>query len=160
MDEDDIQLILKQFSSCFITYGLPPGINTIIDISEAVYAKTDHEGTLQIECDDITMKTRLILFRFGLTFGVLRFKEKLLLNTLLRFGRYWDYKPTNAIHVDSPGVYTREENLNFSPIDELRLKGDGIDGSVVNGSKQPKLYSFVGDKPPKYKVFFEPETIH
>ena len=29
LDEDDIQLILKQFNSYFITYDLPPGIYTI-----------------------------------------------------------------------------------------------------------------------------------
>ena len=31
---------------------------------------------------------------------------------------------------------------------------------VVNGLRQPKLYSFVLDKPSGYKVFCEPETIH
>ena len=37
---------------------------------------------------------------------------------------------------------------------------DCIDGSVVNGLRQPILYSFVLDKLPGYKVFCEPETIH
>ena len=37
---------------------------------------------------------------------------------------------------------------------------DISDGSVVNGLKQPILYSFVLDKLPGYKVFSEPETIH
>ena len=36
----------------------------------------DHEGTLQIEFDDISVKTKLILTRFGGTFGTLRFIEK------------------------------------------------------------------------------------
>ena len=33
-------------------------------------------------------------------------------------------------------------------------------GSVVNGVRQPILYSFVLDKPSVYKVFCGPETIH
>ena len=37
------------------------------------------------------------------------------------------------------------------------MKCDVIDGSVVNGNRQPILYSFVLDKP--YKVFCEPKTI-
>ena len=37
---------------------------------------------------------------------------------------------------------------------------DAIDGSVVNGVRQPILYSFVLDKPSGHKVFSEPETIH
>ena len=40
------------------------------------------------------------------------------------------------------------------------MKCDVIDGSVVNGLRQPILYSFVLDKLPAYKVFCEPETIH
>ena len=40
------------------------------------------------------------------------------------------------------------------------MKCDAIDGSVVNGVRQPILYKFVLDKPSGYKVFSEPETIH
>ena len=40
------------------------------------------------------------------------------------------------------------------------MKCDVIDGSVVNGLRQPILYSFVLDKEPGYKVFCEPDTIH
>ena len=67
----------------------------------------DYEGTIQIELDEINMKTKLILTRFGSTFDVLRFDEKSFLKTLLGFTPFWDYEPTNAIHVKSisPGVY-------------------------------------------------------
>ena len=40
------------------------------------------------------------------------------------------------------------------------MKCDVIDGSVVYGSRQPILYSFVLDTLSGYKVFSEPETIH
>ena len=39
------------------------------------------------------------------------------------------------------------------------MKCDVINGSVVDGVRQPILYSFVSDKPSGYKVFCEPETI-
>ena len=39
------------------------------------------------------------------------------------------------------------------------MKCDCIDGSVVNGIREPILFSFVLDKPSGYKVFCEPETI-
>ena len=64
LDEDDIQLILKQHNSTFITYEIAPGIYSITDISEAVYTFGDHEGCLQIEYDDISMKTKLNLAIF------------------------------------------------------------------------------------------------
>ena len=36
LDEDDIQLILQQYNSLFITYELSSGIYTFEDFSEAV----------------------------------------------------------------------------------------------------------------------------
>ena len=69
----------------------------------------DHEETLKTEYDDITLKTRPFLFRFGGTFRVLRFDERSFFNTLLDFAPYWDYKPTNSIRADSAVVYTGEK---------------------------------------------------
>ena len=45
-------------------------------------------------------------------------------------------------------------------MNKIHLKCDVIDGSVVDGVRQPELNSFVLDKKPGYKVFCEPETIH
>ena len=48
----------------------------------------------------------------------------------------------------------------MSKINKIHLKCDVIDGSVVNGIREPILISFILDKPPRYKVFCEPEKIH
>ena len=99
--------------------------------------------------------------RFGSTFGTLRFDEKSFFHTLLGFTPYWDYNPTNAIHADSPVVYTTDKyNLNFNTTDKIHLKCDCIDGSIQDGVRQPILFSLVLDKPSGYKVFCEPETIY
>ena len=79
---------MKKCNSNYVTYEISPGICSIKDISKAVYTLGDHEGTLKIEYDDITMKTKLILKRFGGTFGTLRFDEKSLFNTLSGFTPY------------------------------------------------------------------------
>ena len=76
------------------------------------------------------------------------------------FTPYWDYKPTNALHADSPGAYTSDKILNSNSVNEIHLKSDVIDGSVQNGVRHPVLFSFILDKKPGYKVFCEPETIH
>ena len=60
LDEDDIQLISKQYNEKVITYQLSPGIYTIEDNSKAVYTMGDHDGTLQIKYDDDTVKTELV----------------------------------------------------------------------------------------------------
>ena len=43
-------------------------------------------------------------------------------------------------------------------MDEIHLKWDVIDDSVVKGIRELTLFSFVLDKKPGFKVFFEPET--
>ena len=161
LDEDDIQLILKQYNEKFITYELDPGNYTIEDFEEVVYPLGDHEGTLQIEYDDLNKKVKLILIRFCSTFGNLRFDKKSFFHTFFKFEPYYDYKPTNAIHADSPGVYPTDKYiLNLNTIDKIHSKCDCIDGSFQDGVRQPILFSFVLDKPSGYKVFCEPETIH
>ena len=69
LDEDDIQLTVKQYISKFVTCELSPGIYTIKEFSKADYSMGDHEGTLKVEYDVISMKTKFILNRFGSTFG-------------------------------------------------------------------------------------------
>ena len=113
MEEDDIYLILEQYNSIFVTYEKTLGIYSIKDISEAVYTMGDQEGTLTIENDVTSMKTKLVLKRFGGTFGTLRFDEKDKMK-ILGCAPYWDYKPTNAIHAVSPGVHTIDKILNLS----------------------------------------------
>ena len=77
LKEADIQLILNQYNSFFVTSDLSPGICTIGDFSEAVYIMGDHEGTLQIEYDVINMKTKLVSTRFGRTRGTLNLMKNL-----------------------------------------------------------------------------------
>ena len=84
---------------------------------------------------------------------MLSFDEKSFFNTSLGFTPYWDYKPANAIHADSPGVYTSDKFLYLSTKNKTRLKCDAIDGSVRNGIRGPILFSFSLDKPPGHKVF-------
>ena len=163
LEEEDIQLILKQYNSHFITYELTPGIYTIQDISDAIQTFSGHKETIQIEYDDISMKTKIILkfkndeIKFGL--GTLRFDDRSFFHTLLGFTPYWDYKPTNSNTIDL-GVYISDKILNLSMINKINLKCDCIDGSIQDGVRQPILFSFILDKPSGYKVFCEPETIH
>ena len=161
LEEEYIRLILKQYNLKFVTDELEPGKYTIGDIQISVDPLGDHEGTLQIEYDDINKKVKLILTRFGSTFGTLRFDEKSFFHTILGFTPYWDYKPTNAIFVDAPGVDTSDKIiLILNTIKKIHLKCDCIDGSIQDGVRQPILFNFVLDKPSGYKVFCEPETIH
>ena len=61
LDEEDIQLILEEYKSHFITYELPPGIYSIQDILDTIITFSGHMETIQIEYDDISMKSKIIL---------------------------------------------------------------------------------------------------
>ena len=164
LHEEDIQLILKQYKSHFISYELTPRMYTIQDITDAVNTFSGQSEIIQIEYDDNTMKTIFILKyiagqkKFALR--TLIFDERSFFHTLLDFEQYWDYKPTNSNHVAIPGVYTSDKILNFKTTNKIHLKCDVIDGSVVNGCKQSNLFCFVLDKKPGYKIFSEPEINH
>ena len=50
----------------------------------------------------------------------------------------------------------------MSTIDKIHLKCDVIDGSVLNGIREPIVFSLILDKPKPagYNVFCQPKTIH
>ena len=158
LDEEDNKLIWKQYNSNFVTYDFLLGIYTIKDLSESVYTIGAHEGTLQIDYDDISMRTKLILYRFEGTFGTLRLYETSFFITLLGFTPFWDYTPTKAIHAESPGVYTSGKILYLGTKGKIHLKRDCINGSSVSGIRESILFSFVLDKLSWYKIFCEAET--
>ena len=87
LDEKDIQLILKEYKSHFITYELSPGIYTIQDISGADHAFSGHSDVIEIEYDDIRMKTKIILkykdWRENFGLGTLRFDKKSFFHTFI-----------------------------------------------------------------------------
>ena len=152
--EDDIKLVLDEYNSSFISYELEPGIYTFKDISEALYniLQSDCPGdcnVIVIEYDDIKMKTKLVV-QSGII--AIRFDEKSFFSTILGFTAGWDYKHYNK--------YTSQKVVNLGSTNKIHLKCDCIDGSVLNGIRQPILFSFILDKLPGYKVFCEPETIH
>ena len=117
LDEEDFQLILKENSSHFITYELSPGIYTIKDISDAVYTFSGHSEIIEIEYNDISMKTKIILKyndsreNFGL--GTLRFDKKSFFHTLSGHDPYFDYKV--------PGVCSSNKILNLNTTNKIHL---------------------------------------
>ena len=152
--EDDIKMFLDEYNSNFVTYQLAPGIYSYRDIAEALYYTLQSEypssgSEILIRLDDITRKTKLVV-RSGII--AIRFDEKSFSSTILGFTPGWDYKHYNQ--------YLSQKIVNLSNTNKIHLKCDAIDGSVVNGVRQPILYSFVLDKPAGYKIFCEPETIH
>ena len=163
LNGDDFQLILKQDKSKFITYKFTPGVHTFRDLSEVhsrgfkkeigirgrIRPKHTHDrsDSINIEKDNAPLITKLDVHS---DIHVLRCDKKSFFKTKLGFKAYWLY--TNYSR-----EYHSEKKRILGIIHEIYLKGVRIDGSVLNGVRQPILYSFVLHKPPGYKIFCEPE---
>ena len=123
---DDIGLVLDEYNSSFITYELPPGIDIFKDLSEFlalnIQRENDPSHSINIEVDDITMKTKLVV-RSSIV--AIRFDEKSFFSTILGFNAHWDYKHYSE--------YISQKNINLSTVNKIYLKCDVIDGSVVDG---------------------------
>ena len=109
LDEDNVQLILKQYNSESITYENSPGIYTFKDLSEVLPKgflkkefdirsqiqpnnKNDTSSSINIECDNKILKTKLFVKH---KINAMRFDEKPFFSTILGFSPYWDYKSHN-----------------------------------------------------------------
>ena len=152
--EDDIKVVLDEYNSSIITYELESGIYTYKDLSEALfyilqseYPASNSENFFRL--DAITRKTKLVV-RPGII--AIRFDENSFFSTILGFTPGWDYKR----YIE----YISQKIVNLSSTNKIHLKSNDIDGSVVNGIRQPISYSFVLDKPPRYKICCDAETIH
>ena len=95
------------------------------------------------------MKSKMVV-RSGII--AIRYDEKSFFSSVLGFTPGWDYKHYSK--------YTSQKVVNLGSTNKIHLKCDCIDGSVLNGVRQPILFSFVLDKLPGNKVFCETETIH
>ena len=56
-----------------------------------------------------------------------------------------------------PGSYKNDKPINITGIDKFHLKAECIQGSIVNGVREPISYSFALSSPPAHKVYKEPK---
>ena len=55
------------------------------------------------------------------------------------------------------GLYKSDRPINITGIDKVHLKCDCIIGSIVNGIREPVLYSFALISPPGQEIYKEPK---
>ena len=112
------------------------------------YEKTDLNKRLEytlpgnvkisVTIDDIRLKSS---FKINQT---LIFYKKSLFYTGLRFAQPLSY-PLDAINGFYPlivGSYKSDRPINITGVDKTHLKCDCVHGSIVNGTREPILYSF------------------
>ena len=56
------------------------------------------------------------------------------------------------------GYYGSDKPINITGTDKVHLKCGCNDGSIVNGIREPNLYSFALSSPPSHKLYKEPKV--
>ena len=105
------------------------------------------EVKINTSIDDIRLRSNLT------TNKTIRFTKKFFLYTVLGFTQSQSGELgyiEGYVHM-IPGSNKSDKRINITGIDKIHLKSDCIIGSIVNGVREPTLYSFALDKPPGHK---------
>ena len=145
-------LDLKYIPTKRTGYKLNPGIYEVVDLNNTLKFILPNIVKVNVTIDDIRLKANIK------TNQTLIFTEKSSLYTILSFTRSRSY-PLDDIdgfyHVIA-GSYRSDTPINITGIDKILLKCDCIQGSIVNGVREPILYSFALSSPPGHKIYKEP----
>ena len=145
-------LDLKYISAKRIGYSLNPGSYEIVDLKNTLKYILPDNVKINATIDDIRLKSNLKNNQ------TLIFTNKSFFYTILGFTQSRSY-PLNDIdgfYQLIAGSYKSDRPINITGIDKVHLKCDFIQGSIVNGVREPLLYSFALSSPPGHKTYKEP----
>ena len=147
-------LDLKYVSTKRIGYSLDPGMYEVTDLNKILKHILPDNVKVNITIDDIRLKSNL---RINQT---LIFTEKSFFYTFLGFtqSRSYPLEDIDGFYQLVAGSYKSNKPINFTGIDKVHLKCDCIQGSIVNGIREPILYSFALSSPPGHKIYKEPRV--
>ena len=147
-------LDLKYIPTKRTGYSLNPGIYEVADLNTTLKYILPNTIKVNITIDDIRFKSNLI------TNQTLVFTNKSFFYFILGFtqSHQGPLNDIEGIYQILPGSYKSEKPINITGIDKIHLKSDCIQGSIVNGIREPILYSFALSSPPGHKIFKEPRV--
>ena len=137
-----------------IGYTLPAGIYEIIDINTTLKHILPDIVKVSVTIDSVRLKSDLK------TNQTLIFTEKSFFYTILVFtqSRSSPLDDIDGFYQLIAGSYKSDKPINITGVDKFHLKCDCINGSIVNGFREPFLYSFVLSSPPGHKIYKEPRV--
>ena len=135
-------------------YSIEPNIYNVVDLNKTLKNILPNNIKINVSIDGKIYKTDLKINQ------TLIFTNKSFFYTILGFTRSHQ-GPLNDIegfYQILPGSYKIKKPINIIGIDKVHLKCDCIDGSIMNGTRKPIVYSFALDQPPGYKIYKEPKV--
>ena len=147
-------LDLKYIPTKRTGYSLNPGIYEVIDLNNTAKNILPNNVKINITINDIRLKPNLK------TNQNLIFTDKSFFYTFLGFTRSRSYPldDIEGFYQIIAGSYKSDKPNNITGIDKVLLKADCIQGSLVNGIREPILYSFALSSPPGHKIYKEPRV--
>ena len=147
-------LDLKYIPTKRTGYSLDRGIYEVDDLNNTLKYILPDNVNVSVTIDDIRLKSNLK------TNQTLIFTEKSFFYTILGFTRSRSYPldDIDGFYQLIAGSYKSDKPINITGIDKIHLKCDCIQGSIVNGIREPILYSFALSSPRGHKIYKEPKV--
>ena len=145
-------LDLKYIPTKRTGYSLNPGIYKVVDLNNTLKYILPDNVKVNITIDDIRLKSNLKINQ------TLIFTERSFFYTILGFtqSRSYPLDDIDSHYQIIAGSYKSDKPINITGIDKVHLKCDCIQGSIVNGIREPILYSFALSSPPGHRIYKEP----
>ena len=147
-------LDIKYISTKRIRFSLNPGIYEIVDLNNTLKHILPDNVEINVTIDDIRLKSNLKINQ------TLLFTEKSFFYTILAFtqSRSYPLDDIEGFYQLISGFYKSDKPINITGIEKIHLKCDCIQGSIINGIREPILYSFALSSPHGYKIYKEPRV--
>ena len=147
-------LDLKYIPTKRTSYSIEPNIYNVIDLNNTLKNILPDNVKINVTIDERKYKTDLKINQ------TLIFTDKSFFYSILGFTQSHSYplEDIEGFYQLIAGLYKSERPINITGIDKVHLKWDCVDGSIVNGTREPILYSFALDQPPGHKIYKEPKV--
>ena len=147
-------LDLKYIPTKRTGYSLSPGIYEVVDLNNTLKHILPDNVKISITIDDIRLKSNLKINQ------TLIFTERSCFYKILGFTQSQSY-PLDDI--DShyqiiAGSYKSDRPINITGVDKIHLKCNCVQGSIVNGIREPILFSFALSSPPGHEIYKQPRV--
>ena len=144
-------LDLKYISTERMGYTIEPNIYNVVDLNKTLKNILPNNVKIDITIDERKYKTDLKINQ------TLIFTNKSFFYSILGFTQSHSYPldDIEGFYQLIAGSYISDKPINITGIDKDHLKCNVVDGSIVNGVREPILYSFALDQPPGHKIYKE-----
>ena len=133
-------------------YSLNTGFYKLVGLNNTLKNILPDNVKVNVTIDDVSLKSCLKINQ------TLIFTEKSFFFTILGFTRshFYPLDDIEGFYQLIAGSYKSEKPISITGIDKVHLKCDCINGSILNGVREPILFSFGPSLPPRRKIFHEP----